>query len=156
MLAPYLPSSEPGRAGCIRLMGHPPSLGSGGAVAQPWQDSCCPTALQHPQICVWSVLSHTLCPMLQHCPGTLGFPNRPWKALAGPTAAAQPRSLCFLHLREVGASNPPNSRQPLCSVPFQCICPGAEPTSEGHGASWLLEWIVQAKPQHPVKHFGCS
>lgn len=55
-----------------------------------------------------------------------------------------------------GSIQAPSSRQPLCSVPFQCICPGVEPTNKGHGASWLLEWIEQAKPQHLVKHLGCS
>ena len=49
MLAPHLPSSEPGRGGYIRLMGEAPGFGSGEAVAQPWQDSGCPAALQHPQ-----------------------------------------------------------------------------------------------------------
>lgn len=118
MLAPYLPPSEPGRAGCIRLMGHPPSLGPGGVVAQPWQDSCCPTALQHPQIWVWSIPSCTLCPMPRHCPGTLGFPNWPWRAWLAPQQLpswAACASLTSMRWEHPGPQQPP--------APLQCPLP---------------------------------
>lgn len=144
VLAPHLPSSEQGRGGCVRLMGEAPSFGSGGAVAQPCQDSCCPAALQHPKI--WSL-------------------QWPWLH-ALPHAAALPRGIGISKpaLESTGWRHSSSPAGAACasftSVRWECPTPpaAASPSAVTPSSASVLEWHpanrVRSKPPIAVDHVG--